>query len=180
MLICCSGNDFNEHLLLKDIVNKPHEVFTNDLIFTLCWKSRINYMSPCYHIHPNSPFTRDIRCIVINFYGLHRGNYKVGYQVDVARKWPRAQIYEKFCRSVEHFLSRLVISNINVDEVLSRVINAAVISIDFYECGFEDALAFAFNCISSALKECNKRHDFRIFDSLAKEASSIMRSGLFK
>lgn len=180
MLPCCSGNDSDEDLVLNDIVNRPHAIFTNDLIFTLCRKSGINYMPPCYHIHPNSPLTKDVRRIVINFYVLHRGYYKVGYQIDVAKKWPREKIYEKFCLSVEHFLSRLVTSDIKPDEVLSRVINAAMISIDFYECGFKDALAFAFNRISVALEDTNKRHDFQIFHLLAKEASSIIQSGLFK
>lgn len=179
MLPCCSGNGENivEEFLLNDIVNKPHDIFTMDLIFTLCCKSGIKYMPHSYHIHPNSPFTNDIRCVVIKFYVIHRGNYKAGYRIDAANEWSRKKIYEKFCLSVEHFLSRLVNSDIKADEVLRRVINAAVMSIDFYECGLQDALTFASERISAALKECNKRHDFQIFDLLAKEASSIMESG---
>ena len=176
MLVCCAENDSHEASLLDDIANRPHKVFTDDLFFFMCCDSGLHYTSTCYEIHPKSPLSIAIRKVIVKFYINHRGHFKEQYRRDAAKNFPREVIYEKFRQTVDDFLSRLFSSDVTADEVLRRVMNAAMMSLDFYDLGFNDALKFCTNRMSYALEECNKRHNFRMFDLMAKEASDIMKA----
>lgn len=157
-----------------DCRDRPHEVFSNDIIFILCRYARVHYKPVTGHINPHSPVTENVHYAAYRFFDvirIPRCRYRL-YLEFATLLQSKEELYEGLNAQVTILLHTIITGEATEFEVVALVTRAVLLGVDYYEYGCRNAIRFVHRYLSTALKICNRTHNYNLFSKIDEATST--------